>query len=98
MHAAEEVKRLKDKVNKLLGQGETVDNELSSDLLEIMHENADQIRNAYPENSFSRLFWYEQLKAASTKDPRQVRRHPVLIRWCLNLKLLSMLSTELHMR
>ena len=57
---AEEVKRLKDKVNKLLGQGETVDNELSSDLLEIMHENADQIRNAYPENSFSRLFWDEQ--------------------------------------
>ena len=87
--AEEEVKRLKDKVRTLLKQGDTVDSELHSDLLHIMNENVDQIRKAYPENSFSRLFWDEQLKAASTKDPRQVRWHPVLIKWCLNLKLLS---------
>ena len=90
VHAAEEeVKRLKDKVRTLLKQGDTVDSELHFDLLHIMNENVDQIRKAYPENSFSRLFWDEQLKAASTKDPRQVRWHPVLIKWCLNLKLLS---------
>ena len=35
------------------------------------------------------FFWDEQLKAAAAKDPRQVRWHPVLIKWCLNLKLLS---------
>ena len=87
--AEEEVKRLKDKVRTLLKQGDMVDSELHSDLLHIMNENVDQIRKAYPENSFSRLFWDEQLKAASTKDPRQVRWHPVLIKWCLNLKLLS---------
>ena len=88
-NAEEEVKRLKDKVRTLLQQGENVDNELHSDLVSIMKENADQVRKAYPENSFSRLFWDEQLKAASAKDPRQVRWHPVLIKWCLNLKLLS---------
>lgn len=89
VHAAEEeVKRLKEKVHKLLEQGETVDKELHSDLANIMHENTDHIRNVYPENSFCRLLWDEQLKAAS-KDPRQVRWHPVLIKWCLNLKLLS---------
>lgn len=88
-NAEEEVKRLKDKVRTLLQQGENVDNELHSDLVNIMKENADEIRKVYPENSFSRLFWDEQLKAASAKDPRQVRWHPVLIKWCLNLKLLS---------
>ena len=57
VHAAEEeVKRLKDKVRTLLKQGDTVDSELHSDLLHIMNENVDQIRKAYPENSFSRLF------------------------------------------
>ena len=89
MHAAEEVKRLKEKVRTLLKQGDTVDSELHSDFLHIMNENVDQIRKAYPENGFSRLFWDEQLKAASVKDPRQVRWHPILIKWCLNLKLLS---------
>ena len=86
--AEEEVKRLKDRVHKLLEQGEAVERELHSDLANIMHENTDHIRNLYPENSFARLLWDEQLKAAS-KDPRQVRWHPMLIKWCLNLKLLS---------
>lgn len=72
--AEEEVRRLKDKVHKLLEWGDTLDQELSSDLLTIMNEN-----------SFSRLFWEEQLKAASTKDGRQVRWHLLLIKWCLNL-------------
>ena len=58
-NAEEEVKRLKDKVQTLLQQGENVDNELHSDLVSIMKENADEVRKAYPENSFSRLFWDE---------------------------------------
>ena len=90
MHAAEEeVKRLKDKVCKLSEQSETVDTELQSDLLQIMNENTVAVRKAYAEGSFTRLLWDEQLKATSAKDPRQVRWHPVLIKWCLNLKLLS---------
>lgn len=59
VHAAEEVKRLKEKVRKLHEQGETVDNELHSDLLNIMNENVDQVCKAYPDNSFTRLFWDE---------------------------------------
>lgn len=46
------------------------------------------------EGSFARLFWEEQLKAASVKDPRLMRWHPVIIKWCLNLKLLS--SSSYH--
>ena len=89
MHAAEEVKRLKDKVRKLSEQSEAVDTELYSDLLTIMNESTATVKKTYAEGSFARLLWDEQLKAASTKDPRQVRWHPVLIKWCLNLKLLS---------
>jgi hypothetical protein len=29
------------------------------------------------------------LKAATVKDPRQIRWHPLMIKWCLNLKLIS---------
>ncbi len=89
LSAEEEVKRLKEKVQKLLQEGEAVDNELNSDLLHIMKENVSKVHDDHPQNSFSRLFWDEQLKAISAKDPRQMRWHPVLIKWCLNLKLLS---------
>lgn len=54
-----------------------------------MKENTVALRKTYAEGSFARLLWEEQLKATSAKDPRQVRWHPVLIKWCLNLKLLS---------
>ena len=49
-------------------------------------------RSTFPQGSFRRLFWEEQLKAASQKDPRQMRWHPLIIRWCLNLKLMSSAS------
>ena len=35
------------------------------------------------------MFWEEQLKATYISNVRQVRWHPVIIKWCLNLKLLS---------
>ena len=36
-----------------------------------MKEKSPEIEKAYPEGSFKRLFWEEQLRAASKKDPRQ---------------------------
>ena len=54
-----------------------------------MNDNNDKIKMAYPEGSFARLFWEKQLKASLTDDMRQVRWHPCMIKWCLNLKLLS---------
>ena len=54
-----------------------------------MKEKSEEIHQAYPEGSFGRLFWEEQLRSATAKDARQVRWHPLMIRWCLNLKLLS---------
>ena len=87
--AEEEVKRLEDKVCKLTAQGDEVDTDLEQDLFCIMDENTADIRKRYAKGTFARLLWDEQLKAATAKTTRQIRWHPMLIKWCLNLKLLS---------
>ena len=91
VHVAEnEVRKLQEKIEKLTEQqGDKVDDDFHGDLLGIMKEKSPEIEKAYPEGSFKRLFWEEQFRAASKKDPRQVRWHPLIIRWCLNLKLKS---------
>ena len=88
--AENEVRKLQAKIEQLTQQqGDNVENGFHGDLLGIMKEKTPEIVEAYPEGSFKRLFWEEQLRAASKKDMRQVRWHPLIIRWCLNLKLLS---------
>ena len=88
--ATQEVRRLQKKIEQLTcDHGDRIDVGLHEDLLGIMNEKTKDIQDAYPNGSFGRLFWEEQLRAATVKDPRQVRWHPLIIRWCLNLKLLS---------
>ena len=70
-------------------QGEAVDTELQKDLVQIMKVNTKKIRQTYNEGTFARLLWDEQLKATSAKDYCQIKWYPTLIKWCLNLKLLS---------
>ncbi len=57
--------------------------------MDVMDDRSHHIQSIYPEGTFSRLFWDEQLRAAKARDPRHVCWHPLIIRWCLNLKLLS---------
>ncbi len=66
--------------------GVEVDEELHGDLKVIMKENATAICHSHSEDSFQRLFWEEQLKAASLRDARSMRWHPLLIKWCLYLR------------
>ena len=88
--AENEVRKLQQKVKQLTQErGENIDKDVHGELLSIMQEKTNDILQAYPEGTFARLFWEEQLRAATAKDPRQVRWHPLIIRWCLNLKLLS---------
>ena len=53
-------------------EGEVLDQSFNSDLLHIMQEKSDDIKRAYPEGSFARLFWNEQIKAATANDARQI--------------------------
>ena len=70
-------------------KGNMVEHGLNSDLVQIMNENSGKIKKAYPQGSFAHLLWEEQLKAVTASTSRQVRWHPVIIKWSLNLKLMS---------
>ena len=71
-----------------------VDAELNSKLTRTMEENSDAMLAQFPIGSFKRLFWEQQMQAARISDSRQTRWHQVMIKWCLNLKLLS--SSSYH--
>ena len=84
------VNELEKKIQKMIeNNGQQVDSLLENDLYNIMNENTSKVLQSYPEGSFQRLFWQQQLEALKVKDKRQVRWHPALIRWCLHLKLMS---------
>ena len=88
--AVQVISKLREKVSYLTrNHGEVLDKNMETDLLAIMRENAEKVKSTYAEGTFARLFWDEQFKAASLNDKRQIRWHPVIIKWCLNLKLLS---------
>ncbi|SMN01866.1 hypothetical protein SPONN_135 [uncultured Candidatus Thioglobus sp.] len=88
--AEHQVLKLKEKITKITSEfGDKIDSGLQSDLLAIMNEKTDAIHSVYSEGSFSRLFWDQQLRAASASNLCQMRWHPLIIKWCLNLKLIS---------
>ena len=91
VHTAEkEVQKLQDKIKRLTEQsGIGLEESFSADLCSIMEENNSDVTRNFAEGSFSRLFWCQQLQAAKVTNSKQMRWHPCMIRWCLNLKSLS---------
>ena len=77
------------KVQALHSKGLTVGETLDGDLVSIMQSESSKVQNTLPDGSFRTLFWQEQMKALSCQDPRQRRWHPMIIKWCLNLRMLS---------
>ena len=87
--AEKKVRYLRDKIAASTAKlAVDVDDELHNDLKRMMGDNNDRIRNQYKEGGFHRLFWAQQMEAMS-KFPTQRRWHPMLIRWCLHLRMLS---------
>ena len=88
------MKRLQAKVKDLTDKcGEHIDGQLQSDLVTVMKENSTYINKVYPEGTFQNLFWKEQqVKTSTLKDQHQMCWHPLIIHWCLNLKLMSSAS------
>ena len=88
-----EIELLKSKSRESTNRcGIYVTKEFEDDLIKIMEENNDQICQKYPSDSFHQLFWSQQLVALRVQDKRQIRWHPMMIRWCLSLKLISSAS------
>ena len=87
--AEAKVKRLCEKVNKMVAQGHKLDQCLHDDMVQVMDENSDKVLNDFPEGSFQRLFWQQQLANAKKRGPNQYRWHPMIVKWCLNMRLIS---------
>ena len=88
-----EVERLKSYVNVATEQhGIYIEEALETDIKQIMEEKSNEIRKTYQADSFQCIFWNQQLELLKLKDKRQIRWHPMMIRWCLSLKLLSSAS------
>jgi len=90
--AESKLKKLTEKVKRLLDQGEEVDQQVHSDMVGVMKEQSPVVYNQFPEGSFARIFWDQQLSNAQKKSPQQYRWHPLVIKWCLNMKLMSSCS------
>ena len=71
-----------------------VDAALITELVNTVEENNDAVLAQFPVGSFKHLFWEQQMQAARLSNLKQIRWHPVMIKWCLNLKLLS--SSSYH--
>ena len=67
----------------------SVDHALHQDLADIMKGESSSVQQALPDGSFRKLLWQQQVNALTSKDPRQRRWHPLIIKWCLNLKMMS---------
>ena len=47
------------------------------------------IEESFPSNSPQRIFWEQQMACNRLKDKRQIKWHPLVLRFALNLKYLS---------
>lgn len=88
-NAEVEISKLKDKVRNLIEKSEAIDEGLHNDLSTIVNESTQEVHNSFPEGTFRRVFWDQQIENAKKGDARQYRWHPLMIKWCLNLKLMS---------
>ena len=84
------IKTLKAKLDHIIkSKGVVVDEELENELTSIMKDKTDTIRTNYPQDSFHRILWEQQLQVSQKANKRNVRWHPAVIRWCLYLKSIS---------
>ena len=61
----------------------------TEDVSAMFNELNQSVQDDFPEDSPQRVFWNQQKKYHSLKDKRQIRWHPLVIRFALNLKYLS---------
>ena len=66
--------------------GVHLDQELHSDMKQIILDSTDQIHHTYQPDTNQHLFWEQQRKASSLQDSRSMKWHPLVIKWCLYLR------------
>lgn len=77
---------LKKRIEFLIEEyGVTTEENLSKTLGKSMVELESKAINDFPEGSSINLLFNEQLKQSKCKTAKQMRWHPIMIRWCLGL-------------
>ncbi len=66
-----------------------MDTDLNEDLKSVLEQHSDEMHKQFPEGTFRRIFWDQQLENASKKNAKQYRWHPLMIKWSLNIHLMS---------
>lgn len=59
---------------------------MHSDMSALMNEMNTEVCTKYAEDSFRYLFWQQQMQASKTTNQKQMRWHPIMIRWCIFMK------------
>ena len=77
----QQLRRLEEKIERLVeARGIEVSEDLHSDLAAMVEENSSEVEVMNPPNSFKRIFWQQQQRAASLKDSRSMKWEPAMIR------------------
>ena len=61
----------------------------AADMTSLFHEVAPTVDESFPQDSPQRVLWEQQQQYNSLPDKRQMRWHPLIIRFALNLKYMS---------
>lgn len=88
--AKQRLSKMKSKVMSMIeSESVLLEGEDSADMTSIAAEITPHVENAFPADSPQRIFWDQQVQYNQLTDKRQIRWHPLVIRFALNFKYLS---------
>ena len=83
-------KALEHKLSQLIqNHGVNLDGPDAGDVASLISEMTPLVQSKFAPNSPQQIFWDQQVKYNNFKDTRQMRWHPLIVRFALNLKYLS---------
>ena len=85
---SKQLDRLKKKIEEVTEvSGVVLDEQSHQDFKQLVTSSeSSQFFDSLPKDSFQSIFWQQQVEAASKKNARNMRWHPLMIRWCLYLR------------
>ena len=86
----QQITRLETRLKRLTeSEGLSLREDDVADLSAIFQEVSPTVDERYPPESPQRIFWDQQMKYNSLKHKRQMKWHPLVVRFALNLKYIS---------
>ena len=79
--------RVKERLDRVIEKSSvTVGDEMDRDLKAVIESEGSKATEREDCTYFQRIFWQQQVLAASKKDARGMRWHPLMIKWCIYLR------------